>query len=224
MAISNTTNYLQKIYNRVCKGSLQFEPQDRIPVYIGCNTEDDKAHYCVGGVSLDQYTGQLTYSLFTTGGVFVPCSTGVRDMKTLSPKEIINVANKADEYFARTLFRFNNLRSIINILKENGNEIHFGDNRPEVLVDPNMSGDLQSVKADVIFFVESDRRLMSEFSDVFITTKDNFGKEFNIPLLFLTDSGISKVISCISKLELSRKEEVRERQPLAKTTKTGVKL
>lgn len=224
MAIANTTDYLQKIYNRVCKGSLQFEPQDRIPVYIGCNAEDGKTRYCVGGVSIDQYTGQLTYSLFTAGGAFVPCATGVREMETLSPKEIIDVANKADEYFVRALRRLKNLRSIMDILKENGNEIHFGDNRPEVLVDPDMSGNLRSVKADVVFFVESDRVIMSESCDVFITAKDDSGKEFNTPLLFLTDAGVSNVFSCMPQPKLSRKEEVRERHPLAKTTKAGVKL
>lgn len=232
MAIRNTKEYLQKIYYKVRKGSLQFEPQDRIPVYIN-TPETAQPKYFIGSVSLDEYSGKLCYSLFTADGKFVPCvaSSGIREMETLSPKEIGAVEKMTETYFNRSLMRIQNLRAIASCLNHQIEEfqkgvsiqdsLEFVDNKPEIIIPDGQK--FENVKVDSLFSVPPGQ---ANYNEIYVSGKDRGGHTFNICLDYLTDTGLSNVRACLPQPKLTQKVSVDRTEKVSqpKAKKNGVSL
>lgn len=206
-----TDRILMDIHRMIRKGSVQFEPGDRIPIKF--NSKGKETTLYLGSVYFDTNNYKVCYDLFDHDNGALPVATIMpRDIEKLSAGDLLAVANKLDEYERDSFLRHSNYKSIEDELgKTDTQSIDFDEtNRPIVLVDLNtrMAKDsyasLEECKVKSLFMGKN---------ECFVTVKNEHGEEKNVKLAMFNDRSIMNITSCLKNRQLQNKvaDKVREK-------------
>ena len=182
------------VYRMIKKGSVQFEPGDRIPITF-TNQGKEFTKY-LGSVYYDDTSHKVCYDLFNHADSANPIGTlQPRDIKSLSAGDLLSVANRLEEYERDSILRYNNYKGVETALQNTeGNRIEFvGMSRPRVLVnaDPRITdtyAGFMECRVDSVFLAKD---------DCYASVSNVKGEQMNVKLAMLNDRSIQNVSACI---------------------------
>lgn len=219
MAISKRNDYLRALYRMVGKGSVQFSPDDRVPVQGMTRTLRDGTvmNYLIGGVSYDGSTCKLSYSLYNDRGRFIPPEKRSRDLELLEDAQLVPVLEKVTAYFGASMTRKLNIESVENGFAD-GEKCHiFPENAfPHVLVSDERGVQRNAVLTNVFAATEA--------CPAYVTGRFVQGDAFNMFLSELPDAAIVNVISQMPAAQLYRRSVEEGVAPAMRQVSGGMKL
>ena len=203
-----TDRLLMDVYRMIKKGSVQFEPGDRIPITFA-NQGKEFTKY-LGSVYYDDTSHNVCYDLFNHADSADPIGTlQPRDVKMLSAGDLLSVANRLEEYERYSVLRYDNYKGIEETLqKTEGNRMEFeGVSRPRVLVNSALrSADIYAgfleCRVDSVFLAKG---------DCYASVSNGNGEQMNVKLAMFNDRSIMNVSAC---MKSSLHEQMTLAQPM----------
>lgn len=190
------------IHRMIRKGSVQFEPGDRIPLTFR-NKGKEMTLY-LGSVYYDNSLFRVCYDLYNHQNSPIPVgSLGPREIDKLTAGDLVSVANRLSEYEKESVVRYSNYVSIETELREsNKNVIEFENmTRPRVLINP----DSMKTSEDAGYEECRVTRLFVAENECFVSAQNKEGEIKNYKLAMLNDRSIMNISSCLKNRELENK-------------------
>lgn len=197
-----TDRILRDIYRMTRKGSVQFEPEDRIPLTF--RNQGREMTLYLGSVYYDNNLNKVCYDLYNHRES--PIAVGAlapREIEKLSAGDLVAVANKLEEYGKDSILRYSNYQGIESSLKATeAQKIDFDETtKPRVLVNPEMNEGGDHVG-------RGECRVKSLFiakDECFVTVQKENGEINNVKLAMLDDRSIMNISSCLKNRTLETK-------------------
>ena len=187
------------IHRMIRKGSVQFEPGDRIPItFINKGKE---LTLFLGSVYFDNSQYKVCYDLFSQDNSVNPVtSLQPRDIEKLSAGDLLEVANRLDEYERVSILRYSNYKAIENAIEcSETKTIYFeGVSQPRVLVNPDSrildtSASFEECRVKSVFLGDN---------DCYVSVLSENGKEKNVKLAMFNDRSIMNITSCLKSQQI----------------------
>ena len=207
------------IHRMIRKGSVQFEPGDRIPLTFR-NKGKEMTLY-LGSVYFDNNLFRVCYDLYNHQNSSIPVGAlNPREIDKLTAGDLVSVANRLSEYEKESVVRYSNYESIEKELKDSEKNVIEFDNmtRPRVLINPDLkmedeNAGYQECRVTRLFVAEK---------ECFVSVQNQEGEIKNYKLAMLNDRSIMNISSCLKNRELENKvtNRLHEKNSIPK----GVKL
>lgn len=197
-----TDRILRDIYRMVRKGSIQFEPNDRIPLTF--RNQGKEMTLYLGSVYYDNNIHRVCYDLYNHKESPIPVGAlAPRDIEKLSAGDLVAVANMLGEYENDSILRYSNYQGIEKSLQDSdAQKINFDETtKPRVLVNPELKPGGDQVG-------NGECRVRSLFiakDECFVTVQNEKGEIRNVKLAMLDDRSIKNISSCLKNRTLETK-------------------
>ena len=208
-------NIVKDIYGMIRKGSVQFEPGDRIPMTI--RQREGDITLLIGGVHYDDTVFDACYDLYTSDHKPVNTSQPMR-VSNLTPDTLCDLGAVLERYNELAIQRYGNYQSIESALAEApGSSITFSEEgRPYVLA--RLDGGFHECRAESVFIdrngeclvgirVPLPRKIDEMTGDLHDGMKTQYGIS-NQKLSMLNDKSIMNLASCVKMLKHSKRINV----------------
>lgn len=196
-----TDRILMDIHRMIKKGSVQFEPEDRIPIVFANKDKGREMTLYLGSVYYDSSTFKVCYDLYNHADSASPVGAlNPREIEKLSAGDLVAVADRLEEYERDSVLRYSNYKMIEQALSESASgSIDFQEGtRPRVLAAPE-----PGIATTNVAFAEC--RAVAVFmdrpgNDCYVSVIDNAGKSSNVKLAMLNDRSIMNIASCMKNI------------------------